>query len=521
MDLDGHSWTLVVETLPGFGMDGNTRQPLLVMTGGLLISLLLFAVAWSLNTTRSRALALARQMTATIQQREAELREITSSLGEGVYVQNQARRITFVNPEARRLLDRPQEDLLGRDAYTLFVDTDHGVALESLFGPLVEGRGFRDVEVLMLCRDGSSIPVSLTAEPIRRQSRVTGAVVSFRDLTLRKQAEEALRESQRFRLLFEYARDGLFLLESDGRVADANRLACDSLGYRHDELVGLQAARLTVDTHSITQGVGCMELFQRVRQGERVLREGELQRRDGRHFPVEVVFSPIEYENRQLIMAAVRDITERRQADEALKFAMERLERSRRQAENASRSLGQANAELRRLSQLDGLTGIANRRYLDEYLLQEWHRGNRSARPLSLVLADVDHFKAYNDRYGHQAGDDCLRQVVAAMGGVVSRTTDLLARYGGEEFAVVLPETDRPGSEYLAERVRQAVADLDIIHEASPTAGFVTLSLGVATLVPESGQGCEDLVALADAALYRAKQRGRNRVYVHDEDEEH
>lgn len=167
---------------------------------------------------------------------------------------------------------------------------------------------------------------------------------------------------------------------------------------------------------------------------------------------------------------------------------------------------------LQRLTTLDPLTGIANRRRFDAYLGAEWARAARDEQPLSLIMVDVDHFKRYNDRYGHVVGDQCLSQIAATLQGAVQRPADLVARYGGEEFACVLPGTDLAGAEQTAERIRAAIEHLALPHPDSPVAGHVTISLGVATLFPHAEESSTSLIEAADRALYEAKQRGRNRV---------
>lgn len=181
---------------------------------------------------------------------------------------------------------------------------------------------------------------------------------------------------------------------------------------------------------------------------------------------------------------------------------------------------------LRRAVATDALTGISNRRKFDDTLACEWPRAWRSRLPLSLVIADVDHFKAYNDHYGHRAGDTCLTAVAHAMQCAVHRRSDLVARYGGEEFVIVLPDTDQAGARTVAQRVLASVEGLALAHAASPVAKHVTLSAGVATCTPSprdpagsasTGGGtllrsaCE-LIEAADHALYAAKRAGRRRV---------
>ena len=194
--------------------------------------------------------------------------------------------------------------------------------------------------------------------------------------------------------------------------------------------------------------------------------------------------------------------------------ALQRLESMRSKQLEMSRDLASANRELEKLSRQDGLTGIANRRYFDSYLVTELRRGARERQSLSLILSDVDHFKAFNDCYGHQAGDDCLRRVAAALSSAGRRPADLAARYGGEEFAIVLPGTVLEGAVDVAQAVSRVIEGLAIPHARSAVNPKVTLSQGIVALTPEKGTSSEDLIKRADQALYLAKQQGRNRYVV-------
>ena len=176
----------------------------------------------------------------------------------------------------------------------------------------------------------------------------------------------------------------------------------------------------------------------------------------------------------------------------------------------------EAQAELERLATRDGLTSMANRRSFDETLDTEWRRASRESRAISLLMIDVDFFKPYNDTYGHQGGDECLRQVAAAMSGVVKRASDCVARYGGEEFSVLMPATEPEGARIVAERIRAAVEALRLPHSGSKVADHVTVSIGVASMHVSNDGLSAGLVAAADAALYRAKHEGRNRVVMDD-----
>ncbi len=175
-------------------------------------------------------------------------------------------------------------------------------------------------------------------------------------------------------------------------------------------------------------------------------------------------------------------------------------------------SLTEANEQLKALSFIDGLTGIANRRTFDEALEREFQVARRKQQPLSLLMIDIDHFKAYNDHYGHPAGDQVLIQVAGIISDQVNRPADIVSRYGGEEFVVLLPDTPGDGALQVAERIMAAMDHATLEHAASPTAPHLTLSIGIATRVPKMQEEEDTLLAAADASLYRAKEAGRHRV---------
>jgi two-component system chemotaxis family response regulator WspR len=178
----------------------------------------------------------------------------------------------------------------------------------------------------------------------------------------------------------------------------------------------------------------------------------------------------------------------------------------------SQQKLQESNLELQRLSNTDGLTGIANRRYFDRYLAAEWRRARREKNPLSLLLVDVDNFKLYNDSFGHVAGDEVLRRMAATLDAACRRPADLAARFGGEEFVLILPATTAGGARLIAEKLRRAVEDLAIPHAPASANAWITISGGVATVVPNEQEEPSSLVESADLALYRAKNGGKNRI---------
>lgn len=202
-----------------------------------------------------------------------------------------------------------------------------------------------------------------------------------------------------------------------------------------------------------------------------------------------------------------RQIKRLRQAQRAA-LLRERLHR----LEQHASLLEQENQDLRRLSHLDGLTGIANRRHFEEAFDLEWRRACRAGTALSLVMIDADYFKPFNDAYGHQRGDDCLIRIANTLRNGLNRPGDLVARYGGDEFMLLIPGSDAQGVAELAEALRVRIEAMEILSEGSPIDQMVTISLGVVTDYPTRGFSSDDLVAAADEALYQAKGEGRNQV---------
>ena len=210
------------------------------------------------------------------------------------------------------------------------------------------------------------------------------------------------------------------------------------------------------------------------------------------------------------IRAHAKSYLAQKERDQAFKS----LSKMQEQLEIMNKELARSNQELQRLSSLDGLTGVANRRQFDETLAQECQRAFRTNMPLSLIFADIDFFKRYNDHYGHQAGDDTLKKVANALARTVHRPADLVSRYGGEEFVMVLPDTTLDGAIAVADKVLDSVRALNIPHENTEDNDKVTLSIGVATLNPRDKNNPKMLVEAADKALYHAKATGRDRVEV-------
>lgn len=309
----------------------------------------------------------------------------------------------------------------------------------------------------------------------------------------RQQLERAVRDSeQRYRLLANNAADIVVLLDFDGTRRYVSPSVVEMLGYTVEEYMASTVFDIAMpEQHAFLRAV-----FQLMSDGaERHRLEYQLRRKDGEYIWVETTFKLIHGEGPLDIglIAVIRDISSRK--------AME-IE------------LQDANTRLKSLAATDFLTGIANRRSFDLAIEQEGRRSARSRVPLSVLLIDIDNFKAYNDHFGHSRGDECLKQVAQALNRCTQRPGDLAARYGGEEFSLILPNTDEAGAEAVAQTARREIEALRLDHPESKF-GIVTISVGVASRLPDSETTQEQLLDNADAALYRAKALGRNRVVLH------
>jgi diguanylate cyclase (GGDEF)-like protein/PAS domain S-box-containing protein len=305
------------------------------------------------------------------------------------------------------------------------------------------------------------------------------------EIAERSRVERSLRESQeRYRTIYLHAAEGILLIDFRGEIVECNPQILRMLGYREPDLVGRNVFSLF--HHEDLKKTPPQ--LDKLRAGEAIFIERRVRTATGAYLLCEQSAKKI---NDDLIILLYRDITERKVAEVALERANEALDR---------------------LAHIDGLTQIANRRKFDQVLKSEWQRMKREGKLLGMILSDIDFFKQFNDIYGHQAGDDCLRGVAATLSAMVHRPADLVARYGGEEFMVLLPDTDLEGCEQIAEKMRLAIEALRIRHDGSKVHTVVTMSFGVAATAASGAGTLDDLVGAADRALYRAKESGRNRV---------
>ncbi len=323
----------------------------------------------------------------------------------------------------------------------------------------------------------------LTAQESRRLHQL-----AIKEIERRKAVETALQESsERVRSIVDTAVEAILVINTDLLVEEFNKAAERIFGYRADEIIGKNIDVLMPDPY----------LSEHARYVNDFIKTGRAQiigvgkevtglRKDGTTFPMRLGVSEMHVNNKMLFAGIISDITEQKQLEE----------------------------QLRNMAMKDGLTGISNRRFFDEALDREWRRMLRECGELSIILVDIDFFKRYNGTYGHQEGDACLKAVATAIDQSAHRPGDIAVRYGGEEFALLLPTTDLNAATDLAERIRRSVLALAIPHSASDVAPHVTISLGVANIIPNQAAKPEILLTLADQGLYAAKAAGRNRVKV-------
>ena len=422
---------------------------------------------------------------------ERQLRLLAENSTDMILVVRAGGRRVYASPACRALLGWEPEEMLK-------IPTREAIHPDDV-GFLEDRRAYSEDQPTtftyrMLRKDGGyvwveSVSRALPQEPGRPSERL----VVVRDIDERVAAEERLKQSEmRHRLLAENSADMVFQMNLD-LVRQYVSPACrEILGCAPEELIGKKA----FGTVHPDEAEYVARVFQSVLCGrsERAVVVNRMRHRNGSWIWVEAQLRTL----RDLrtgqpsgIIGSLRDISIRKTAEDQLEAANRRLEA---------------------LAGQDGLTGLANRRTFDDALAREHRRAVRDRTRLAMIMIDVDWFKPFNDRYGHPAGDECLKQVSRAIENTLPRPSDIVARYGGEEFAVLLPNTDESGAAIMADRIRRAVLALGIEHDASP-AKVATISAGVASWAPSAfDAGLEALMQDADVALYRAKNNGRNRV---------
>lgn len=319
---------------------------------------------------------------------------------------------------------------------------------------------------------------------------------------LEEDESELKRRQQELDAVFNTVVDGIVIIDAQGVIYDCNPAVTRLLDYEKHEMLGQNVKMLMPPPYAeehdqYLHNYMTTHVSKIIGKG----REVEAQRKGGDVFPIALAVGEMLFDGRSMFVGVIRDVSEQKHLQAALVKANELLFRS--------------NLQLKNTAKTDGLTGLANRRHFDYVLNEEINRAVRHKSYLSLLMCDVDFFKKYNDSYGHQAGDDCLREIAGLLETSFKRSGELPARYGGEEFAVIIPGVEPDVVRRTAEQFCHTVYEHNIAHNTSLVAERVTMSIGMASLVDGSFMDAKRLISQADAALYQAKEQGRNRLVVY------
>ncbi|WP_415517758.1 MAG: PAS domain S-box protein [Desulfovibrio aminophilus] len=391
--------------------------------------------------------------------------------------------IEYVNPSFTEKYGYSAEEVLGQNPRILKSGRHDAAFYQALWRTLAEGQDWVG-EICNRTKDGRDIWEKASISPVLDETGQTTHYVAVKeDVTEQRRALRALAESEeKVRAMSEASQDGMVMIDDQGRVAFWNRAAERIFGHSRQEMLGQKLHSVVAMEEDAGKAREGFPDFSRTGAGAvvGVLTERTARRKDGSTFPAEFSVAAFRLQDRWWAVGTVRDITERKRAEELL------LE----------------------LATTDGLTGLTNRRHFLERGRAELERARRTGHPVSCIMFDVDHFKKVNDTYGHDAGDAVLK-TLARTARETLRGMDVLGRIGGEEFAAILPETDLEAALHAAERLRLAVASMNVEHDGRPLP--VTVSLGVA-LSSGPDESLDDLLRRADQALYEAKDSGRNRT---------
>jgi diguanylate cyclase (GGDEF)-like protein/PAS domain S-box-containing protein len=310
--------------------------------------------------------------------------------------------------------------------------------------------------------------------------------------------------------ILDAAVDAIIIIGDQGYIELFNKAAERIFQYNSDEVIGEKIDMLMPEPFR-SEHDSYLQRYQSTRKKKiiGIGREAVGLRKNGEIFPIVLSVSETFVDGKAVYAGIVRDITKRKKTEEELAHHRDHLELL---VEQRTNELSKANEALQKLANVDGLTQISNRRNFDEILQKELQRAIRFQHPISLMMCDIDYFKQYNDSYGHLAGDDCLISIARCLKESFKRASDVPARYGGEEFAVILPHTKHIEAKYMSERFIENISNLKIPHSRSDVSDYVTISIGVVSVLPDLPCDINALIKIADEQLYKAKQNGRNRI---------
>ncbi len=424
---------------------------------------------------------------------------ISSSLDAMIMV-NCYGRIELWNQAAEKLFGYSKKEAIGK----LFLDTiipiRYRLKANKNFSEFVKTGQSKLIgkitEIEALRKDGSLFPVELSISSVMlKKQRYAFAIIH--DISKRKAFQKKIRDSEeKFRLLSEKSLAGVYIIQ-DGLFRYVNPAFGRMFGYQVSDIIdklGPFDLSIPEDRAWIKKDLS-NRLLGKVKTVHHYFRYSN---KDGKILEFEVLGSATHYRGRPAVIGTILDVTEQKKKERELQQKNFRAEKSV--------------AQFKQLVYLDELTKIYNRRMFNKIFNSEWSRAKRNESSIAFIMIDIDLFKGYNDNYGHVAGDKCLIKIAKVLKDSLFRSTDCAARYGGEEFAIILPNTKLNGALMIANRVKANVQALHIPYSCSPVLKWVTISLGAASIVPHNSLKPNDLIKMADSALYKAKNCGRNRV---------
>jgi|GEM_PF-2379758 diguanylate cyclase (GGDEF)-like protein/PAS domain S-box-containing protein/putative nucleotidyltransferase with HDIG domain len=427
---------------------------------------------------------------------------VVESVREVIFQTNREGKIVFLNAAWEELTFFKVEESLNKHYLYYVVPEERAKNIGKISKLLDEKQARTRMEIKFYTKKHDVLWMELNISfSYDSKGNFLGTFGTMTDITERHKSEQVLSKTLKELEDIKFAMDEsvvVMVTDPKGVILKVNELFCSTSGYTKEELIGKPQQHLNSGYHPQSFYKTMWETLNR-----KEVWRGELRNKskNGSYYWVDAVIVPLLDEEGEVhqFVTIQSNITKRKLAEQ---------------------KLVEANDLLLKLSSVDGLTGINNRRSFDERLAFEWDKGcmSQTASPLSAILLDVDHFKLYNDHYGHQQGDDCLKKVARLMVRELPRTTDFGARYGGEEFVILLPDTRLLEASVIAEEIRKGILSLQIEHEKSKVSPMITASLGVASIMPSEGASAKKLLEYADKALYIAKRNGRNRVESYTEE---
>ncbi|NYE03927.1 diguanylate cyclase (GGDEF)-like protein/PAS domain S-box-containing protein [Bacillus niacini] len=402
----------------------------------------------------------------------------------------QDEKIVFVNDKFEELVDSSSGDILGKSIYHFVLPEYHPTVRQRFNDMILGNKSFDRVEIKIISSNHNILDIEISSAPILYNDK-PAIEVFLRDVTKRnKLSEEVRKNTELYRFITENTTDLISFLNPNGEYEYLSPSSKDLLDFYPEEMIGKNLSEF-LHPGEIEKVIAL--LLEADEELDFAAFSHRTKKKDGSYMWMETNARTIRKNSRKLegIVAVSRDITERLEKEERLH---------------------EANVMLRYISNMDGLTGIPNRRYFDEKLQEEWKRLKRNSSPFSAIMIDIDFFKKYNDFNGHQAGDECLRLIASVLKNTVRRAGDFAARYGGEEFVILLPETDAQGAVHVAELLQANVRDLNIPYLSNVLEPIVSISIGCSTLIPDERTKPEELIKLADKELYKAKESRRNQL---------